>query len=225
MPNPHLFENTTLTVPFPLISNRVHHLPILPAPHQASTKGEKLQREIARMQQQAAARHQFVAGAADDETRAENERHARTVKEQKAEIERLQSRLDSDQKEHQEGEADRKKRLVRLADECDKTISDYDYQMMEKTKAYTRLREMYEAESATLRDIGAKAAALVAEREAFEKAVADEEARLAAIALQRFKAAVLIQKLMRGWLVRNRIKKEKAAAAAKAAKKAGGKKK
>jgi hypothetical protein len=52
----------------------------------AQSKGEKLQRELARLQQQANARHQFVAGAADDETKAENERHTKTVQELQAEI-------------------------------------------------------------------------------------------------------------------------------------------
>ena len=78
----------------------------------------------------------------------------------------------------------------------------------------------YEAESASLRAVSAKTEALIAERTAHEKAIADEEARVAAIALRRFQAAVKIQSLIRGFLVRRRIKREKD----KAAGKKGGKK-
>ena len=194
---------------------------------QATSKGEKLQREISKMQQQADARRQFVMSAADDELKAEFERHATALKKYEAEIERLESKLDSDQKENLCSEQDHKKKLIRLEDETAKTISDYDYVMTEKTQTYTRLNEMFEAESASLRSVSAQNAALVAEREAHERAIADEEARVAAIALRRFQAAVKIQALIRGFLVRRRLKREKDKAAGKkgSAKKAAGKKK
>jgi hypothetical protein len=52
----------------------------------AQSKGEKLQREINRLQQQASSRHQFVASAADEEIKTENERHQRVMSELQSEI-------------------------------------------------------------------------------------------------------------------------------------------
>ena len=137
---------------------------------QATSKGEKLQREISKLQQQAAARHQFVANSADEEMRAEFERHGQALKQvlsqlgsfllsfcskfqcicavetttqYLAEIEHLESKLADDQTEHNEAEQDHKKRLTRLSDETTNIISDYDYNMTEKTRTHTRLNEMY----------------------------------------------------------------------------------
>jgi chromosome segregation ATPase len=158
--------------------------------------------------------------SADEELKAEFDRHAQALKQYEAEIEHLEDMLDGDQKEHLSTEQDHKRKLTRIEDETAKTISDYDYQMTEKTRTYTRLKEMYEAESASLRSVSAKATELVAERTAYEKAIAEEEARVAALALLRHNAAVKIQSLIRGFLVRRRLKRERE----KAAGKKGGKK-
>ena len=172
---------------------------------QTSAKAEKLQKEIGKLQALATAQHDQIAAMSVADIAAENARHVAAMTALRDEIKSLTKGNVDTTKSHQKDEVDTKRRIMRIEDEINKTIGDYDYNMLEKTGAYNALHEQFTAESDSLRRVTEQSNALIKEREEWEAAKAEEKRIRDEIFFKRTRAAVKIQALFRGWLCRKQI--------------------